>query len=261
MVRQMARLNMLAPMNHARLPHLSDLDPYYTNLSYDPGLLHSVPFTWGTTGLAVNTAKVKVPGDGVSWKLLYESPDPRHTSLLDDMREVFGGIFKMRGLPLNTADPKAIALAKAEISGVKSKILMFTSEPKPLLLREELTVAHVFSTDAIQANAENPQIKYFIPKEGGTVWTDNFAIPVSAKHIEEAHVFIDYFLTPENVMSILLENHLATPNRSARLKLPPAVSSDPNIYPPPEVMKRMEFLEDIGESLQLMSRGWTELKT
>lgn len=261
MVRQMGRLGMLAALDHSRLPHLSDLDPYYTNLPYDPGLKISIPFTWGTTGIAINTAKVPVPADGVSWKTLFETADPKHTSLLDDMREVFAAVFRLRGLDINTKDLPALTAGKADIAQAKGRILMFTSEPKPLLLSEELTVAHVYSTDAVQAHAENPKIRYFIPKEGGTLWTDNFAVPVSSQHVEEAHLFMDYFLNPDNALPILLQGHLATPNKTAKLKLPPDEVNDPNIYPSAEVLKKMEFLEDIGDGLPVMSREWTELKT
>lgn len=261
MVRRLAELSMIQPLDHRRLPHLSHLDDYYRNLPYDPGLRHSVPFTWGTTGIAVNTAKVKVPADGVSWRLLLESPDPGHTSLLDDMREVFAAVLKFRGLSINTGDKKELEAAKQDIGRVKNRILTFSSEPRPLLLREELTVAHVFSVDAIQAHAEKPAVRYFIPKEGGTIWTDNFSIPVSSRNVEGAHAFIDFFLEPDNALEIARSNLLATPNRSARERLPAEQRANPNLYPPAEVLGRMQFLEDLGDLMPVINRMWTELKT
>ena len=261
MVRQMAKLSMLTPLDHARIPHVSDIDDFYTQQPYDPGLKYSVPFTWGTTGIAINTAKVPVPAEGVSWKILLDSPDPKHTSLLDDMREVFAAVFRWHDLGINTLAIPEIEKAGKEIRRIKGHILMFTSEPKPLMLSEELTVAHIYSSDANQAHAENPKIRFFIPKEGGTLYTDNFSIPSSSKHIDEAHAFIDYFLTPENAVPILTVNHLATPSKAAKAQLPPAEASDPNIYPGPEVLKKMQFLDDLGEAAPVMSRVWTELKT
>jgi len=262
MVRQMKHLNMLAPIDHAQLTNLSHLDPFYLELAYDPGLKYSVPFTWGTTGIAVNTAKVKLPeGQSPTWKLLLESPDARHTSLLDDMREVFGAVLMWRGESINSQDPKQLERAKGDIAGVKNRILMFSSEPRPLLLKGELNIAHVYSVDGLQAGQENRDIKYFIPSEGATLWTDNFAIPKNSARVSEAHQFINYFLDPVSAVKIATENYLATPNKTARAQLPAEHTENPSFYPPPEVMKRLHFLEDLGDTTIKINRMWTELKS
>lgn len=261
MVRRMAALKMLAPLDHTQLTNLSHIDEFYANPAYDPGLKHSVPFTWGTTGISLNTAKVKVPVDGVTWKTLFQSADPRHTSLLDDMREVFGAALKAEGKSINSSDVESLELARQKITLAKNSILTFSSEPKPLILKDEITVSHVYSCDALQAQKENPNIRYFIPAEGGTIWTDNFAITTGSKKAREAHTFINYFLDPENNLKLIRENTLTTPNKTARAKLSPEESGDPNMYPPAEVLRKMEFLEDNAETMEVMNRMWTELKS
>jgi spermidine/putrescine-binding protein len=261
MVRQMSRLNMLLPLDHSLLTNISNLDPFYSTLPYDPGLKFSVPFTWGTTGIAINTAKVKVPPEGVSWKMLFESPDFHHTSLLDDMREAMGAALKYRGISLNTEDLQAWEKAKSDVAEIKSKILMFSGEPKALLLNEEINIAHIYSTDGVSAQAENANIKYFIPTEGASLWTDNFAIPATSKHAKEAHLFIDFFLRPENALKVSRQNHLATPNAEARKKLPASEVSNVNQYPGPDIMKKLETIHDLPDQLPTLNRMWTELKS
>ena len=47
-------------------------------------------------------------------------------------------------------------------------------------------------------DAKNGQvIKYHIPKEGTQMWFDMMAIPADAKHVEEAHIFLNYLNRPE----------------------------------------------------------------
>jgi spermidine/putrescine transport system substrate-binding protein len=261
MIRQMIRLEMLSPLTQSSLPNLAHLEEYFRNLPYDPGLKYSVPFNAGTTGIAINTEKVKVPTDGVSWNMLFNSPNPQHTSLLDDMREVFTGILLLQGKPVNTVDETILRAAKSDIQKVKSKILMFSSEPLPLLTKEEVYIAHAFSEDAIQARVNNPKIQYYIPKEGATRWTDNFAIPKSADHVADAHVFINYFLDPDQALKMILEEHLALPNATAKAKLPPEIRNDANRFPTPEISKRLYFLDDIGDTMTVLTRMWTELKS
>ncbi len=261
MMRQLIRLQMLQALDKSQLPNISQLEATYQNPPYDPGGKFSVPFTYGTTGIAVNTEKVKVPAGGVGWNLLLKSPDPSHTSILDDMREVFGAVLKADGHSLNTTDVKALEKARVQIAQLKNNILMFNSEPKALLLKGELNVAHIFSCDAAQAMAMNPKIKYFIPKEGGAMWTDNFAIPVKAAHPKEAHQFINFVLDPEIALEIVREKKLATPNLAAKEKLSPEERGDKTVYPDPKDLMKMQYLEDIGDSLQTVSRMWTELKS
>lgn len=261
MVRQLSALQMLSPLDHGTLTNLQHLEEYYTKVSYDPGNKHSVPFTWGTTGIAVNTKKVAVPKEGVSWKLLTDSPDAKHTSLLDDMREVFGLFLIADGVSPNTKNPEALAAAKGKIQKTKEKVLMFSGEPKPLLLRDELYIAHMYSVDAIQAHIEKPEIEYFIPQEGGVIWTDNFAIPKTAVHNKEAHLFINYFLDPDNALKIVTTNHLPTPNKTAKARLPQEVLQNRNLYPSEDVLKRLHFLEDLGDTLTTVNEMWTELKS
>jgi spermidine/putrescine-binding protein len=77
----------------------------------------------------------------------------------------------------------------------------------------------------------------------------------------EAHQLIDFFLNPEVAARIALENHLATPNRVARARLPKEHTDNPGLYPPSETMNRLRFLDDIGETLSTVNRMWSELKS
>jgi spermidine/putrescine transport system substrate-binding protein len=259
--RRLIALSMLAPLEPRLLTNLHHIDPYFFKLSYDPNLKYSVPFTFGTTGIAVNTSKVPVDTQDISWSFLFDSKDPKHTSLLDDMREVFAAVLFLKGISPNTRDLASLEDSKGTISQAKNRVLMFTSEPKALLLKGELSISHMYSVDAIQAARENPNIKFFIPREGGIIWTDNFAIPATSTRIEEAHRFINFFLEPEQNLKIVEENWLATPNKTAKAMLPESIQKNPQLYPPAEVVKTLSFLEELGETLPRISRMWTELKS
>jgi len=260
MVAQMAHLGMLTRFDHAQLPHLSHVDPYYQKLTYDPGLVYSVPFVRGITGIIVDTGTVKLPPGEVGWDLLFNSPDPEHTSLLDDMREVFTAVMYWKGLNALNPGEEDLKAAEKEIVRVKQRLAMFTSEPFAQLSRGELRIAHAFSTHGIQAHAQNPKMQFFVPKEGGVIWTDNFAIPSTCPHPKEAHQFVDFFLRPEIAEKVIAFNGMASPNLTARERLPASERSSPITYPSAEVLGRLQFLGDLGPLRDLMSRLWTEAK-
>jgi spermidine/putrescine transport system substrate-binding protein len=50
----------------------------------------------------------------------------------------------------------------------------------------------------LQKNAsDGKNFAFVIPEEGGTIWTDNFAIPVTAANPVDAIMAIDFFFRPE----------------------------------------------------------------
>jgi spermidine/putrescine transport system substrate-binding protein len=177
------------------------------------------------------------------------------------MREVFGAAFLWKGKSINSSKPEDVNFAQTLLKKVKSEEVIFSSEPRALIERGEIDIAHIYSSDGIQASANNPKIKFFIPKEGATIYTDNFAIPKTSTRTKEALAFINFFLDPEVAARLAVENLLATPNQTVKQKLPPEAIHGPFHYPGSEIMKRLYFLFDIGESLPVMSRAWTELKS
>lgn len=262
MIEQMTRLNMLKPLDKKLLTNLKHVEDYYFHLSYDPGLVFTIPFVRGTTGILINTERVRLPKGEITWDFLFNSPDPRHTSLLDDMREVFSAVLYWQGQDPNCQDPKILSEVAKEIARVKSKIALFSSEPQTLLMRGDVTVAHAFSTHGLQIALDYPHIKYFLPKGGNSVWTDNFAIPIGSRKMLEAHQFINYFLDPDNALSLVQANHLATPNRSAKARLPASIQQDILLYPTDEQLREMTFLHILDDDgLAAMIRLWTEVKS
>ncbi len=261
MVGQMIHLGMLTKLVPTDLPHFKHLDPYYKDLPYDPGLSYTIPFVRGITGIIVNTEKVKLASENVGWDLLFQSPDPKHTSLLDDMREVFTGVLYWKGRDPNNPTPTDLVEARQEITRIKERIALFTSEPFPMMARGEVNIAHAFSTHGLQAHQENPLMKFYIPKEGGVIWTDNFAIPITSQKVKEAHAFIDFFLRPEIALKVIEFNGMASPNLTARKKLPFEEQRSPVTYPSPEVLMRLKFFGDLGPIRTLMARLWTEAKS
>ncbi|MBI4406203.1 MAG: extracellular solute-binding protein, partial [Deltaproteobacteria bacterium] len=174
---------------------------------------------------------------------------------------VFAAALLWKKLPVNSTDPKSLETAKQDIAHIKNKILTFTSEPKPLLQRDEIYIAHMFSTDGAQASADNAKFRYFIPKEGAILWTDNFAIPTSSHQVDEAYRFIDFFLEPEHALELALNNHVATTNKTARARLPKSATDNPNFYPQKELLDRLQMMDDLGSELSKLNQMWTELKS
>jgi len=99
-----------------------------------------------------------------------------------------------------------------------------------------------------------------VPAEGGTIWTDAVAITKRAPHPELAYRFLNFILEPEIAAQIANYNAYATPVAAALPYLDEELRSNPAIFPPPEVRKKLEYIRDIGDAIRLYDRIWTEVK-
>jgi spermidine/putrescine-binding protein len=264
MVAIMIELDLLAELNYDNIPNFTNINDTFKDPPYDPGNKYSVPYQWGTTGIGYDTEVMAEPPD--SWAYLFDpavaSAYAGKISMLNDSREALGAALKYLGYSLNTTDEGELAEAKQLLIEQKPWVATYDSEGyEDLLAAGELVMAHGWSGDFFMAAVEAEQIYYAIPKEGAVIWTDNLAIPKTAPSQYTAEVFINYLLRPEVGAKISNYTWYASPNKAAEEFMDAEILEDPAIYPPDEVMEKLEFIRDVGEATALYDRIWTEIKS
>jgi spermidine/putrescine-binding protein len=260
MLKILAPQGLVQPLDHSRLPHLKNLDPRFLDQKYDPGNGHSIPYLWGTTGIGYDKTKIAELVD--SWAVLF---DPRHAGrilMLDDVREAFGAALKLMGRSINEKDPAILRQAAEKLKQQKRLVKTYNSSDfANLLAAGDVDVAQGFNGEMAEAVANSKgRLAYVVPKEGGTLWIDNLAIPKGARNVDAAYAFLDFVMEPEIAAKIVNHVHYAGANRAALPLIDAKVKNDPSIYPPQEVLDRCELIEDLGETTQLLDRLWTEVK-
>jgi spermidine/putrescine transport system substrate-binding protein len=64
--------------------------------------------------------------------------------------------------------------------------------------RGEVWITQAWSGDIFQKNvSDGTKFKFVVPSEGGTLWTDNMAIPITAKNPVDAITLMDFFYQPD----------------------------------------------------------------
>lgn len=259
MVEVLIEEGLLEPIPHEALPNLAYLDDQFLNLYFDPGNQFSIPYLWGSTGIGVNTRFVKEPVE--SWDVLWDAKYRGRIAMLNDPREVFGVALKRLGYSANTRDLDSLQSARDLLIDQKPLVLTYDSDnTKNLLVSGEVWLAHGYSGDVLMAADENPDITYVVPEEGGLMWMDNMAIPKSARNVDSALKFINFILRPDISARLTESIQFPNPNRGAHEYMDEEILENPLIYPPEEVMERMEWLEDLGEMAPVVDRLWTEIK-
>jgi spermidine/putrescine-binding protein len=251
---------LLQRLDATRLPHFKNLDPRFLNQKYDPGNGHSFPYLWGTTGIGYNKRKVKEPVD--SWRALFDGRYAGRILMLDDAREAFGAALRLLGKSINERDPAVLRQAAGMLKKQKALVRTYNSSDfANILAAGDVDVAQGFNGEMAEVVANAPdRLAYVIPKEGGTLWIDNAAIPKGARNVDAVYAFLDYVLEPEVAAKIVNGVHYAGANQAAMPLIDAKIRQDPSIYPPKEVLDRCELIEDLGETTQLIDELWTEVK-
>ncbi len=260
MVAIMIDENLLLPLQKDALPNLANLAPEFSSgLPFDPDGAYSVAYQWGTTGIGVNLDAMPENFEE-SWGLIFDpemaSQFKGKISLLDDPRETMGAALKYLGYSLNTTSETELAEARDLLAATIDNVAAFDSDQfEDLLVGGEVDIAHGYSGDFFAAfdGASTDDYDawehfyYFVPEEGGTRWVDNMAILADAPHPCTAHTFINFILDAENGAALTNFNFYASPNQAAEEFIDPEILDDPAIYPPADVLAKLELIRDTGD--------------
>jgi spermidine/putrescine transport system substrate-binding protein len=265
MVQIMISENMLRPLDYSLIPNYKNMGQAHVGQYFDPEQKYIVPYFWGTSGFAVDTNAI--PDPEASWKMVFE-PSPGvcgKISMLDDPRETVGAALMYLGYPINDTDPAHLEEAKNALIEQSKCVKAYDSQSNDdLIVQGETVIGHMWTGDAILAGLPDAGgregIVYLIPKEGCTIWQDNMAIPETAPNPYTAHIFMNYLHDPARAAQNAEFVGYGTPNEAAKALLPEEVLNNPGIYPPQETFERLQWIEDVGDALELYDRIWTEFK-
>ncbi|HEX5941876.1 MAG TPA: spermidine/putrescine ABC transporter substrate-binding protein [Anaerolineales bacterium] len=260
MVQVMVSEGRLMELDYSVIPNMQHIDEVNLNTYFDPEQKYTVPYFWGTSGFAVDTSVVTDYTD--SWSVIFDpnSPYCGQISMLDDQRETLGAALMYLGYSINDTDPAHLEEAKNLLIEQSKCVKAYDSETNgDLLVAGETALAHIWTGAALVAKSEKESIEYVIPKEGTTIWQDNLAVPVDAPNAYTAMVFINYLSDPEIAAQNAEYIMYASPNKTAKELIDPSMLSE-TIYPTGEMASRLQWIEDVGDALELYDRVWTEFK-
>lgn len=259
MVSIMAKQGLLAKLDHAYLSNAQFIEPFLRNLPFDPEQEYALPYLWGTVGIGYDSAVVETPP--TSWNILWDARYKGRISMLNDQREVFGMALRSLGYSLNSQDPLLIEQAKQKLMAQKPLVKSYTSESfDHLLVTGDIVLAHAWGGPIARAMQERSSIKYVVPQEGGTIWTDCLVVLATSPRQAMAFQFMNYLIDTKVAQMTSERLLFASANRLVKDRVAASVRNNPAVYPTEEVIARMEWMVDAGEAMRFYDRAWTELK-
>ncbi len=259
-VRMMLDTKMISPIDKHNIPSTSGIDPAFSNTPDDPGMLFSVAYLWGTSGIAVNRRHVSETQ--IDWDILFDGRYANRIDMLDDIQEDFAPALKLLGDSINERDQEQLKRA-SEVLKKQRRIIRgyFSSqEITKHLLDGSTYVAFLYSGDTLKVAQTNPDIQYIVPPSGTPIWLDSWVIPATSRNKYTAELFINYVLRPENIAKI--SNYLLYANAvsSSKPYLNRELLDSQSIYLPSSLLARCEYYLPLDEGTnQYFNRVWYEL--
>lgn len=265
MIERMIRAGMLDKIDWANVPNIRNIGPEHLNLYFDPNQEYSVPYFWGTTGIAYDTNRVS--GEITSWRDIFEPADDikGRIGLLNDQRETIGAALRYLGYSANSAEPAEIEAVRNLLLDHKKYVAGYYDSivARDNLIAGDVVVAMTYPGDALVAAQQKSSIKYVIPEDGATIWQDAWCIPADAPHKYTAEVFLNFMLRPDIAAENANLMGYPTANSEAIRQglVDPALIQDKMIYPDVKAWgSRLEFLKHFeGDTQALYDRAWTEV--
>jgi spermidine/putrescine transport system substrate-binding protein len=198
MAEKMYDLGYIQNLDKSALPNVEEnLIPSLRSPSFDPERNYTVPWQSGMTGIIV---RKDLAPDVTSINDLFDPKYKGKVTMLSELRDTVPLVMKADGIdPVDATDQDWLdAIAKIEDAAASGQIRDFTgNDYADDLSRGDVVAAIGWSGDAVQLQADNPNIEWRMPDEGCMLWTDNMEIPIGAPNTAAALAFMNYVYDPE----------------------------------------------------------------
>ena len=237
MVGRLIRFGYVQELNHANIPNLANLTPALVDVDFDPGRTMSVPWQGGFAGICWN--KEKLPGGLESVEDLWDPSLKGRVGVLSEMRDTMGLLMLDAGVDISgdwTEDDynAAIEVLQKQVSDGQIRNIKGNSY-KEDLVNEDTLAAIVWSGDITQLNAENgDRWEFIVPEKGGTLWNDNFVVPIGSQRKTNAETLINYYYEPEVAAEVAAYVNYITPvvgAKEAAMAIDPELANNQLIFP------------------------------
>ena len=248
MAARMIDLGWIQKLDVSKIPNVTTniIEPL-RNRPWDPDFSYHAPWQSGLTGIAYNSDEV---AEVRTFEELLTRDDLKgRISLLTEMRDTMGFMLKVTGSDPNefTEDEWHNALDKLESVVSAGQVRAFTgNEYIQDLAAGNIVACEAWSGDVIQAQVDNPAIKFVAPEEGLMLWSDNMLVPNLAEHQANAELWMNYYYQPDVAAKLAAWVNYICPVQGAKEemeKIDPDLVDNPLIFPDDETLsKTMAFM-------------------
>lgn len=261
MAKKMYDLGYVQNLDKAAIPNVEkNITPNLKGRPFDPNDQFAVPWQSGMTGLIVRT---DLAPDVKSICDLFDPKYKGKVEMLTEMRDTVPLVMKCMGVDLSKATEQdwLDAIDKIKQAAESGQIRRFTGNDYAKdLASGDVDAVIGWSGDAIQLQADNPDIKFVMPTEGCMLWSDNMVIPVGAPNPTAAEAWMNYVYDPKNQAQITDYNYYVSPVEGVKeilQKQDPTAAKSELIFPSKQFTAKCDAAPTIsGEEEQRITEAF-----
>ena len=248
---------LLQPLDKSKVRNLANLEPAIMNTltKADPDNKYLVPWAWGFTTVGINKTKVDKALAGMAmpenaWDLVF---DPKYSSklkscgiaYLDSPTEIIPVALHYIGKDAYSNDPADYKAATDMLFKVRKDVRLFSATMIDDVAGGKACAVIGWSGDIniassrARENGSKDVIQALLPSTGALLFADTMALTKDAKHPNNAHAFIDFYLRPENAASVTNAMSYPTANKAAIAQIKPEISGNKSIFVEPAYFSKM----------------------
>lgn len=262
MVRTMIAQDMAEEINASELPNFENVQEPHDSPPFDPESKYSAPYMWGTTGFAYDTARA--PDLEESWKEFFEPRDELKGQIvvLNDPVEAWNAAAYYLGFDKCTESSDEAQQILDVLEAQKPHLAMYSSSGTiDRMVAGEVIMHHMWNGAAHRAKEKRETVTYVYPKEGVDLWGDHFVVPKGAPNLENAKMFINWMMDPENAAAATNYTGYMNAIAGSGKYLDDSLKADPAVNMPEEYTDRLRPSKDCSKTArELRDKVWTRLK-
>lgn len=252
---------LVVELDDSKLANKGNIAPEWVDVPWDQGRKFSVPWQWGSVGVAVNTSVYK--GDINTSDIFLRVPEELKgkINVVPEMTDVLNmAIFNVGGEAC-TEDTEVLKKVRDLVIAAKADWLSMDYGATEKLSNNDWAASVNWNGSSMRARVANPDVAFGYPKEGYPLFMDSVALLADAKNVDNAYKFIDFIMVPENAAMISAYARYANGIAGSEAFMPEDMKTAPEVVAPAEHAANGKFLPTCGQkSQEYLTAIWTELQ-
>ena len=243
-----------------QMENFKNVDDRWVNVDWDMGRHYTVPWQWGSTGVLVDTSIYK--GDINTSGVIFNPPDELKgkINVAPEMNDVMVAVIWYLGGEWCTADKELLKKARDTLVNAKKGWISMDYGVIEKFASRDFGAAYYWNGAALRSRLQNKDVRYGYPKEGYPLFMDSVAVLKDAKNVENAKLFQNFIMDPQNAALISAFAKYANGIKGSEEYLPAEMKGAPEVEIPAEFIDKGKFIKLCEPQVtELYTKIWTEL--